>query len=159
MKSRTAKNGSVVMACAAFLGVVFYATESRAYWFSTLEAYSEATQKTAGSLGAVCYPSESDVCTVGDRVEYSVSALNLHNPTITATPSNPQNWIVSSSDWAWCYVSITCHFGGNVTETLTDQHVWQPAMGGTPEACYVNCANTGSADDMYVNVGVGIYPP
>lgn len=158
MKSRTAKIGSIAMACSAFLGVLFYATESQAYWFSTEEAYSDATSKTAGPLGASCYPSDGGMCTVGDHVTYTVSALNIHIPTITVTPSNYQSWAVSSSDWAWCYVSITCHLGGGATETLTDQHVWQPAMGGSPSSCYVNCSSN-SADDMYVNVGVGIYPP
>jgi len=158
MKIRTARTGSIVMACAAFAGVLLHASESRAYWFSSEEAYSDQTEREPGPLYARCYASDGGMCTVGDRVDYSVSALDLQHPTITVTPSNTQSWVVSSNDWAWCYVSITCHLGGGPTETLTDQHVWQPAMGGSPASCHVSCT-TGSADDMYVNVGVGIYPP
>lgn len=158
MKGKTARTGSLVMACAAFVGVLFYATESHAYWFSSEEAYSSQTEREAGPLYARCYASDGAMCTVGDRVDYAVSALDLQHPTITVTPSNTQSWIVSSNDWAWCYVSITCHLGGGPTETLTDEQVWQPAMGGSPTPCQVSCT-TGSADDMYVNIGVGIYPP
>jgi len=160
MKTRTAKFGSIVMACGAFVGVLSYAQESQAYWYTVQEAYSEATQTTSpGTIGARCYQSDGDICTVGDSVSYTMSALNFHSPTITVTPRNPESWVVSGSDYAWCSVSITCHIGGGGTETFTDEHVWQPGL-GSPVGCSVTCIGTSdSADDMYVNVGVGIYPP
>jgi hypothetical protein len=158
MKRRATKVSSIVLACCAFAGVLSFARESRAYWFSSEETYDTPTGRTAGPLGATCYASDNGMCTPGDTIRYSVSALNLDNPNVTATPDNTQSWVVSSNDWAWCYISVTCHLGGGAQEFYTDEHVWNPSEGGAPVACHVDCGNH-VADDIYVNVGVGIYPP
>ena len=160
MKIGATKGNSIVMACCAFAAALSFAGESRAYWYSAEEAYSTATGRDPGPLGATCdADGENGMCTGGDTVRYMVSALNIDSAVdITLTPSNPQSWVVSSNDYACCYVSVTCHLGGGATEFYTDEQVWSPGDGVAPLQCSVGCPD-GLADDIYVNAGVGIYAP
>jgi len=157
MKMRSRKVNSVVMAGCAFAAVLSFARESRAYWFTSEEASrSGPTGFNAGQVGAACYSSDGDICTSGDTVRYMVSALNLEDPIVNVTPYNPESWVVTGNDMAWCYASVACHLAGD-QQYVTDEHVWVPGD-EAPVACHVDCGS-GVADDIYVNVGVGIYPP
>jgi hypothetical protein len=138
---------------AAFAANMALATPSRADDpYSQDLSWSGIYGLSAGNWTAECPASgQYGYCTPWDHVEYYSNSFSLDSPHVILNPTNLSSWVVSSGEYAWCSVAITCHLGGGAQSYYYDEKT-------DGSKCDLNPCD-GPADEIWVAVGVSHFPP